>query len=89
MKIYILKTLCDVNNNYGGIDDVRVSAYTDLKKAQEHMKEFFDTAKNSLIEDEYCPEEYLNMHYEDYLCYVNNNIDYYSAEIVEGYLEVE
>ena len=89
MKIYILKTLCDIHNNYGGIDDVRVSAYTDLKKAQDHMKEFFNTTKNYFIEDEHFPEQNLDMHYEDYLCYINNNVDYYSAEIVEDYLEVE
>ena len=89
MKIYILKTLTDIHNNYGGLDDVRVTVFTDVNKAQEEMKHFYESTKKYFIEEREYEEYELNMSYEDYSCYINNDNDYYSAEIVEDYLEVE
>ena len=53
------------------------------------MKHFYESTKKYFIEEREYEEHELNMSYEDYSCYINNDNDYYSAEIVEDYLEVE
>lgn len=88
MKLYTLKTLKDLGNNYQGLEDVKIYNFTTLEKAQLKMKEEMKKAKEFFL-TEYCGEEDINEELQDMYFCIDDGEDYIHGEIVETELDLD
>lgn len=83
MKVWVLKVLNDIHNNYQGINDIEIYVYDSHLKANNAIINRCVAAITTLKKIAKCSYEDLEVEERKDFFHVNNGSDYITCQIIE------